>query len=437
MSKQPFESMVTDSSHVRSVIGRFLHSSYWPTILSTDSVATAGVCTSVSIISWLKTLATVLIGVAAVVTPLGLYEGAVPGKTPTPEAFHYVQDKSPFGYGTPPRTNLPWSRICGLFNLVACPNSPDNITVFSNATGEYERGDWYDSRVPQYVIDLFESGLSTLNKSVSSMFDIQWRSYSWSQINNNSEALLVDNGTAYPVGSFRQISSLLLNDAIVLVEGLIVDMKNGGIGFRNHSAPPSQPYGSTWSEDILFVIPETQCVDTNLTLDFSIPKTTSALTISNLVLTDRGGFANINRHYPTWDRNDTQNNPELFRRAYKGAWVNNVWSMFWMNVTNPANQSDPNSHAFQYINSAVGKTFPLQNNDSSIPLLNIQPGALQISSLYGYYLEGTDDGVPGSNNSLFSSSMPGQNFSTPSTPPLYPNPFNITSTNFSDVGKST
>ena len=74
--------------------------------------------------------------------------------------------------------------------------------------------DWYDSHIPQYVIDLFESGLSTMNKSVSSIFDIQWRSYTWSQINNNPGALVVDNGTAYPVGSFRMASrSLVPNTA--------------------------------------------------------------------------------------------------------------------------------------------------------------------------------------------------------------------------------
>ena len=391
-------------------------------------------------ISWLKTLATILIGLAATVTPLGLYEAVVSGKAPTPEAFHYVQDKSPLGYGTPPRTNLSWSRICGAFGPVACPNSRSNITDFSNATGEYWRGDWYDSHIPQYVIDLFESGLSTMNKSVSSIFDIQWRYYTWLQMNGNAGALAVDNGTAYPVGSFRMISSLLLNDAIMLAEGLIVDMKNGGIGFRNHSAPPSQPYGSTWSEDILFIEPETQCVDTNLTLDFSIPNAASESfsTISNLVLTDRGGFANINKHYPTWDRNDTQDNPELLRRAYKAAWINNALSMLFMNVTNLANHSDSNSHAFQYLNSAVGKTFPLQYNDGTLTLsLDIEPDSLQVSTLYGYYLSGTDAGVPGSNSSLFNISMPGQNSSIPPKPPLYANPFGITDTNFSDAGKST
>src|SRR5436853_4055586 len=99
--------------------------------------------------------------------------------------------------------------------------------------------DWYDSHIPQYVIDLFESGLSTMNKSISSIFDIQWRSYTWSRSNNKPGALVVDNGTAYPVGSFPMASSLLLNNAILLAEGLIVDIKNDGIGFRNHSAPPS------------------------------------------------------------------------------------------------------------------------------------------------------------------------------------------------------
>jgi len=279
-----------------------------------------------------------------------------------------------------------------------------------------------------------------MNKSVSSIFDIQWRSYTWSEMNGNAGALAVDNGTAYPVGSFRMISSLLLNDAIMLAEGLIVDMKNGGIGFRNHSAPPSQPYGSTWSEDILFIEPETQCVDTNLTLDFSIPNAASESfsTISNLVLTDRGGFANINKHYPTWDRNDTQDNPELLRRAYKAAWINNAMSMLFMNVTNLANHSDSNSHAFQYLNSAVGKTFPLQYNDGTLTLsLDIEPDSLQVSTLYGYYLSGTDAGVPGSNSSLFNISMPGQNSSIPPKPPLYANPFGITDTNFSDAGKST
>jgi hypothetical protein len=409
--------------------------------LSTDSAATTGVRTSVSVISWLKTFATISIGLAAIVTPFGLYERIAPGKAPTLEAFHYVQDKSAFGYGTPLQANLSWSRLCGALGLHACPNSSNNITkVFENATGEYwhSESDWYDTHVPQHVIDLFESGLSTLNRSVSSIFDIQWRSYTWSEINDNPDPLPIDNGTAYPVGSFRQISSLILNNAVLLVEGLIVDMVNGGIGFRNHSAPRLQPYGSTWTEDILFIQPETQCVDTNLTLDFSIRKTTAGggSPIFKLVLTDRGGFANINQTYPTWDRSDTQNNPELLQRAYKAAWINNAWSMVFMNVTNPRNNSSP---PFRYLNSAVGKMFPLHYDDlwDPIPSLRLYPDALSVSSLYGYYLSGTDVGVPGSNGSQFNISISGQNSSYTSKPPLYQNPFKINYENFSLAGKSS
>jgi len=312
------------------------------------------------------------------------------------------------------------------------------VTQFSNATGEYIRTEYYDSHVPQYVIDVFESGLSTMAKSVSSIFDIQSRSYTWSQINNNPNGVAPDNGTAYPVSSFRQISSLLLDDAIVVVEGLIVDMKNGGIGFRNHSAPPLQQYGSTWSEDILFIEPETQCVDTNLTLDFMIPEYTSqGSTISNLVLTDRGGFANLSHHYPVWDRNDTQNNPALVLRAYKAAWINNAWSMAFMNVTNFRNLSDPNSHAFEYLKSTVGKTFPLMYNDSTTgPTMNLPPNALSVSTLYGDYLSGLDQGIPGSNSSIFNFSLPGVNLSFPAVPPLYSNPFHVTQENFSTAGRS-
>lgn len=41
------------------------------------------------------------------------------------------------------------------------------------------------------------------------------------------------------------ISSNILADEYLAVEGLVADVKNGGIGFRNYSAPPRTPYCST------------------------------------------------------------------------------------------------------------------------------------------------------------------------------------------------
>ncbi|KIW89181.1 uncharacterized protein Z519_10033 [Cladophialophora bantiana CBS 173.52] len=420
-----------------SVVGRFLHSSYWPTILSGDTAATSRVPLRVVAIATLKTFFTVLIGVAAIVTPLGLHQDILSSQSTTPSTFHYVADKSQFGYGTPPRTDLPWSRICGAFSPVNCPNSPHTIAYFSNASGEYWSADDYDSHVHQYVIDVFESGLSAMDKSVGSIFDIQSRSYTWSLINDSPNALAPDNGSSYPVTAYRQISTMVLEDDYVAIEGLVVDMKNGGIGFRNHSAPPVSPFGSTWSEDLLFVEPESLCVDTNLTLDFTIPRYGSSTSqVSDLVLTDRGGFANLIKKYPVWDRGDTQRNPELYLRAYKAAWINNAWSMAFMNVTNFANQSEPGSRAFEYLNSHVGKTFPLMSPNStglSGMSSSLGPDILTTSMLYGYYLNGLDQGtgIYDNTSSLYNFSLPSD---VPSVPPLYSNPFGIDQSNFSSAG---
>jgi hypothetical protein len=75
---------------------------------------------------------------------------------------------------------------------------------------------------------------------VSSSFDIQYRSYVKAVIDDikrKNPGPAIDNSTARTVGTYQPLSSLVLNDDILTVEGLVVDMKNGGIGFHNHSAP--------------------------------------------------------------------------------------------------------------------------------------------------------------------------------------------------------
>ena len=382
----------------------------------------------------MKTILALLTAIAAVVTPLGLYQAIVEDDEWTENvSFHYLEDPTEFGYGTPPRVDLPWSRICGSWYPVECPNSFSNVTTFSNETGEYYEVHNYDSHVPQYVIDAFQSGLENQEDSVSSIFDIQSRSYTWQTINDHPNGTAPDNGQPYPVDAFIMVQSNILADDYLAIEGLVVDMKNGGIGFRNHSAPPRTPYGSTWSEDLLFIEPDTRCVDTNLTLDFSLPRYTSeGLSTSetvHLVLTDRGGFANLDLTYPNYSFTNTQQNPQLWDRAYKGAWANNVWSMFFMNVTNPRNVSDPDSRAFTYLNSHVGKQFPLMSDNSSIePTLTPDLNSLVASKSFAGYLNGLDVELKPFNSTITNTTIPGQK-------PLYENPFNISSTNFSFVGK--
>lgn len=404
--------------------------------MSSDSASTTAVPNRVVIVTKSKIVLAILVAIAAIVTPMGLYETIVVSDSPTPSAFHYVEDESPFGQGTPPRTDMTWSRFCGAHTLVACPNSFSNVTFFSNSTGNYYNVRKYDTQVPKYVVDAFQSGLSDFNKSVSSIFDIQARYYSWSRESEEPDPKEPNNGTKYPVSAFRPIQSLVLEDQVTLVEGLIVDMVNGGIGFRNHSAPPLDGYGSKWSEDILFIEPESQCVDTNLTIDFMIPQYYSdTSTMSNLVLTDHGGFANLITEYPAVNVYDAQHHPNLRDRAYKAAWMNNAYSMAFMNVTSIKNQSDPDSRAFEYLNSTVGRRFPLMySNSTSTTPMTFDPYSLETSTLFGYYLSGLDRGVEGFNStSIFNTS---ENYTVPPRPALYSNPFKITQSDFNTIGKS-
>lgn len=316
--------------------------------------------------------------------------------------------------------------------------------MFDNATGSYfDVNGSYDTNVPQSTIELFQSGLSAFNLSVSSIFDIQWRSWTWALQDTTTSGIVVNNGSAYPVGAFREIATVALDNRLEVIEGLVVDTVNGGVGFRNHSAPPISPYGSIWSEDILFIQPVTQCVDNNLTIDFSLPVNTSQggslSQIANLRLTDRGGFSKLNQTYPEWNRSDTQDKPEFWTRAYKAAWLNNVYAMAFFNVTDLRNLSDPNSRAFQYLNSTVNKEFPLQYSNGQIAstsLSNLSPRSMRMTS-FGDFVGGTDTGIPAFNSSNPLFNITDFNITTAPIPPLYSNPFQITTTNFSDLGKCT
>jgi hypothetical protein len=381
-----------------------------------------------------------LLAVTAIVTPLGLYEGIVAEQAEDNTVFHYIRDKSPMGYGTPPRTNIPWSRVCGVLGIVTpCPNDNNEASIFRNST--YHKvnftQDWYDSRIPQKVIDVFQSGLLDLGDTVSGPFDIQYRSHVRSVVDDTQRTVirgpLVDNGTARTVGTYQPLSSLVLSDEILPVEGLIVDMKNGGIGFRNHTAPASRPFGSAWSEDLLFVVPETVCVDTNLTLDFQIARTeTEGLLAQAGVfkpeIVDHGGFVNFNRTYLVQEDEDAQADLDLYRRAFLGAWLHNANSMAYMNITNVGNATNKAKN-FAYIDSRLGKRFPLYYPDGKTAgSVLMKPNTLSFAGRWGSIFDGTTDW---SNQSSYSNVT----HNSPSTAPLFPNPFGINPRNWSDISK--
>ncbi|KAF2124563.1 hypothetical protein P153DRAFT_350725 [Dothidotthia symphoricarpi CBS 119687] len=436
---RPRSAAVTLTAVSWSVIARFLHSSIWPLILQTDSAATLSACRSALFMSVFKTFILVLIGVAAIVTPLGLHEGIVANGETEVSMFHYMKDASPIGYGTPPRTNATWSRLCGAFLVIPCPNDFNtNTTVirndFGSVTVDYGNNQ-YSSKVSQTVIEAFQSGRANFEDSVSSTFDIQYRNYVNDIIYDEGKGPWLDNDKPRTVGRYQPLSSLILIDDIVPVEGLVVDLKNGGVGFRNHSVPISRDFGSTWDEDLLFVVPETVCVDTNLTIDFSIPLRQSEVLLSTLSgiyrpsITDRGGFININRTYPKWDPLNSQEDVNLWYRAYRGAWFRNIYTMAYMNVTNPRNDS-LGVKAFSYLNSEIDKEFPLYYKDGKSPVsFPIEATSLQVSTMFDDYLMGTEG--------LSNTSTIGNRtivYNTTSRDPIYANPFGVNSTDWSDIG---
>ena len=187
----------------------------------------------------------------------------------------------------------------------------DPVLGITNSTVEGT----YDVHVPQDLIDLFQSGLEGMPGTVSSSFDIQTRQYTVFTDPNYAD------GEPYIVDTFRMLESLVLDDVVEAKQGLIVDTQRGRIAFRHHTAPKGINLAAEWREDSLFMEPVTECVDTNLTLEFRVPDHNPAsLYVQNLTLIDNGGSANLDiEHNPDMDMADLQKDPQLAFRAYRVA----------------------------------------------------------------------------------------------------------------------
>jgi len=407
----------------RTVAGQAFERSHWPLLLRTDGVYNHGVRRPVLVLTIIITFMSYLISLAGIVTPLGLYQ-VLATQPPTAAQFQYALDLSAFGYGTPLRSNLSFSRQCSggdsdLY-VVTCPFSDTTtvVTGSNNGTITYSYPYGYNLTIPQRILDTYSSGTQNAT-TLSNFFDIQYRQYMTAQ------DPIANNGSDYQVGLFRFIESLILNGGFQAVEGLVVDLDNGGVGFRNHTFPTGFPDGVSWSEDLLFIEPETVCVDTNLTFDYTVSGVSGnrsvSTTVNDFLLTDRGGFSRLSHTYAEANVTDAQENPDLYGRAYKAAWMNNAYTALYYNVTDI---NDPSLHttAWSYLNSYVGKTFPVPAPDFTTA--NGAMPALSISTVFGDYLgldNGDDDIIV--------------NYSSPQNSAPPPNPFNVTTALFTDTCK--
>ena len=257
----------TDSIY-RSVAGRALQSSLWPDLLRTDAALARGVRWDVRVIVKSIQLMIIMIAVAGVITPLGLYSEAGFGRAMSPR-FQHARDESSFGIATPPRSNLSFNRECNwggpgpIAIPEACPYT-EGITILNET--HFTLPNNLTREIPDILKEIYSSGTTGWPNTIANYFDIEWRQYSI------GVSKYYNNGTAFLTSGYRQMESLIMRNEIMPVEGLLVDLKDGGLGFRNHTLPTALGVGCSWEEDILFIQPETVCVDTNLSLAFSVAR---------------------------------------------------------------------------------------------------------------------------------------------------------------------
>ncbi|KAG0633515.1 hypothetical protein HOY80DRAFT_1104910 [Tuber brumale] len=369
-----------------SVVGRSLQASMWPSILSADTAARSGVRKRVIFITTLSTITVIILAIAGVVTPLGLNEEATPSPT-KPIPFEYLRDTSGFGQGTQSRSGYVFSRVCGWI-AVDCPETSSGYTYFTNETGKYTNtpsNASLDTNIPHNISEIFKSGTNGHGNIISGPFDVQHRLFrnvkdsDAGRKYNNS--IPINWGKAHTQGVSTLLRSLILDDSFLLVEGLIVDSKNGGVGFRNHSAPPNLRYGGKWEESLLWVEPVSQCVNNNLTIEFTI---VGDYEIDNVRLTDRGGWVNLVHDRPNFNHSNSQLDIQLWERAYKGAWSTNVIGAWFHNVTRNM--------------TSLGKSYSLMRDGYRPPSNPSQATTLHIKDINGDWIEGNLQGVSTYNN---------------------------------------
>jgi hypothetical protein len=278
--------------------------------LRSDQTAFRNVSWWINLVIWAKPLILFLIAVAAIVTPIGLYEEIEVSKDLNHVKFFQIPDKGPMGVGTLPRNDLGFSRLCtdDDWKPHSCPDGNG-----SSGSGDY--------RISRQLIELYQSGLTSQSPTVSSFFDIQARLY---QIKVNK----TQNNLSYLQDVYRSLTTLILDDRLQVVEGLVVDTQRPKIGFRRHTAPIKVQYGAEWDEDLLFLEPKTKCIDLNISVLFD-PSEPYAHR-----LVDKGGFVNMNMTNP-WEEgwyDDIQQNPALERRAQATGWSLNFLLASYFNM---------------------------------------------------------------------------------------------------------
>ncbi|KAG2184428.1 hypothetical protein INT43_000337 [Umbelopsis isabellina] len=313
-------SLVNNKNSVNSwsTIGAMIQNSPWPVLLRTDAVRSLKVQASINAIAKLTLIGTFLTALTGIVTPLGLQDIIIDMGS-TLQTMSYVKDDGPMGKVTSPRSKYQESRLCGGWYSDPCPGS---------TVGQ--------SNGIRSVFTQIAANITSKFNSIDNdgPFNIQYRKYTIKVLNGNN------NDELTTVGTLSRMQSFILKDDMMAIEGAVVDTTNNpGIGILQHSFP-NEEGESSWSREILWLEPESACVDTNLTVRYQVSSdlvTSLVITKNSTVIVDNGGIANLTTiQPPTYKDNSTF--IDLAYHAYTGAIWNNLATMRAFNTTRNSSQ---------------------------------------------------------------------------------------------------
>ncbi|KAI5363196.1 hypothetical protein Slin14017_G068770 [Septoria linicola] len=286
----------------------------------TDTVAGNKVDERVRGIAISSSLTTLLLAIAAIVTPLGLHS-TLRNTELDDVRFEYSRDTSAMGLATQSRAGY---------------NNDDGVEVYNNDTGTGmrtvpDRDDAFiTTTIPLDISNVFKSADNANGGAVANLFDIQYRSFlnynNQTKPNPDSTHVWLDHGKPRTQGRFQYYQQFFLENRTRAIEGLIISTQDTpGIGLRNHTLPPASEYGYTWKERILWLKPVTQCTSLNLTYEYMIPPPDGQYYALNQSIVNRGGIICLPELTPILDLNGTQSDPRYLNRAHAAAVLTNIF----------------------------------------------------------------------------------------------------------------
>jgi hypothetical protein len=330
-------------------------------------------------VAWMMSAGAILVAIAGVTAPLGLRDDII-ARVSKPAYFQFVNDQTAWGRVTMPRPDRRFGRYCEFGQRINCPGQFNGVDFVETEPGRWEsqrrtNDSFIDTTIPENYTSMFSSATSDPGNTLSGLFDIQYRRYSLSRVD------LIDDGEPRVQGDFRFIENLIAEDNIHIRDGLVIDMReNPGVGLRNHTVPTDLPFGGTWSEDLTWLEPVSQCVDTNLTIEIRYVDTVEDFgSNEEIYIIDRGAFGGLSREVleaAPWGDNQTL---DLVGRAHRAARMYNVFAADFLNVSLPLNSDEGTMPRFE-VDLSLNST---QNMDTQL-FSTLDPELISVSEIKGF-----------------------------------------------------